>query len=230
MTVVVHCDRDVFTGISHTVVVRIVVVFDPDFDIKACRWVWQVIGIEANLLVCGWNNPRVVDHGSPVAFQGWVHLSIEDFHFNQTRVEGVDREVERDCARAVRSVDGGRAQGVATFVAVDAESVGFLTGSKAEVDVEVEIATDDTRLVFDADPFNREILVRGVDCLLFQNHVVSTWVRGDVKILETNAASNVHDLIRFAIVQVLRESDVVTNLKGRDHCIVLNSVATNRRH
>jgi len=86
-------------------------------------------------------------------------LSIEDFYFNQTRIEGVNREIERDCTLAIRSIDGGWAQCIAAFVAVDSESVGFFTGRKAEVDVEIEIATDDTRLDFDADPLNREILV-----------------------------------------------------------------------
>ena len=230
LTIVVHRDGDVLAGICNAVAVGIVVVFNPDFDVKTCRRVWQVIGIEADLLVCGWNHPCVVNHGSPVAFQRWIHLSIEDFHFKKTWIEGVNREIEWDCTLAVGPIDGSWAQCVAAFIAVDAESVCFLTGRKAKVDVEIEIATDHTRLVFDADPLNREILVRGVDRLLFQDHVVSAWVRGDVKILKTDAAGNVHDLIRFAIVQILRQPNVVTNLEGRDDCIVLNGVAANWCH
>ena len=230
LSIVVHCDGNVFTRICNAIAVCIVVVFHPNFDVKACRWVWQIIGIEADLLVCGWNNPCVVNHGPPVAFQRRIHLSIEDFHFNQTRVEGVNREIERNCTLAIWSIERGWAQRIPAFVAVDSESVSFLTRSKAKVDVEIEIAPDYTRLVFDADPFNREILVRGVDCLLFQDHVISAWVRGDVKILEANAASNVHNLIRFTIVQILGQSNVVSNLEGRNDCIVLNGVAAYWRH
>ena len=40
----------------------------------------------------------------------------------------------------------------------------------------------------------------------------------------------IDDLIRFAIVQVLGQTDVVTNLEGGDDCIVLDSVTTRRRH
>ena len=51
-----------------------------------------------------------------------------------------------------------------------------------------------------------------------------------LEVLKADAACKIDDLIRFTIVQVLGQTDVVSNFEVGDDCIIFDCVSTRRSH
>ena len=75
-TVTRQSNHGVFPFISNTVVVCIVLVLDPIVEIDRC---WQVLEIrhsDLDVLIVGWDDPRIVDKTAPIGFVIWIDLSV----------------------------------------------------------------------------------------------------------------------------------------------------------
>ena len=202
-------------------------VLDPIVEVDCC---WQILEIRhsnLDVLIVGWNDPRIVDKTAPIGFVIWIDLSVQNLHRNKLWCELIDGEVKWDSAIAVWAIDTGWTDGVATLVSGHSESIEMLTcGGWTQVHCVIEIATDCTGLVVDFSPLEDRFLSRTVDASLFDHSEVTQRIRRNIECFESHASGHSNVAVCVSCIKILRNALFVDDIERGHTSIVLNSVST----
>ena len=202
-------------------------VLDPIVEVDCC---WQILEIRhsnLDVLIVGWNDPRIVDKTAPVGFVIWINLSVQNLHRNKLWCELIDGEVEWDSTIAVWAINTRRTNGVAAFVPGHSESIVMLTcGGWTQVHCVIEITTDCTGLVIDFSPFKDRLFSRTVDASLFDHSEVTQRIRRNIECFESHASGHSNVAVCVSCIKILRNAFFVDDVECCNTSIVLNSVST----